>query len=91
MTGFRVQPGIPVRYFRKEINASGVSSVMKQGRKKAGHDEPDAQVHDGHVAGGETRDTPGGIDAIRVIQLVTCGVALIILIWFVLHSVLNMI
>ncbi len=64
---------------------------MKQGRKKAGHDEPEDQVTGGNVAGGENRDTPGGIDAIRLLQMVTGGVALIILIWFVLHSVLNMI
>ncbi|WP_148277585.1 hypothetical protein [Methanoregula formicica] len=64
---------------------------MKHGRKKAGHDEPEDQVHGGHGAGGETSDTPGGIDAVRLLQLITGGVALIILAWLVLHTVLNII
>jgi hypothetical protein len=48
-----------------------VSSVMKQGRKKAGHNEPDAQVHDGQGAGGEASDTPRGIEGVRLLQLIT--------------------
>jgi hypothetical protein len=64
---------------------------MKQGRKKAGRDEPEDPVHGDTVTGGETHDTPGGIDAIHLLQLVTGGVALIILAWFVLHSVLKVI
>lgn len=64
---------------------------MKQGRKKAGREESEDQVHGGTVTGAETSDTSGGVDAIRILQLVTGGVALIILAWFVLHSVLKLI
>ena len=67
---------------------------MKHGRKKAGHEEPEDQVHGGHGgqgAGGESGDNRAGVDAIRVLQLVTGGVALIILVWFVFHSVLKVI
>ncbi|PKG33928.1 hypothetical protein [Methanoregula sp.] len=64
---------------------------MTQGRKKAGRDEPEDPLHGGTVTGGETRDTHGGIDAIRLLQRVTGGVALLILAWFVLHSVLKVI
>jgi len=68
-----------------------VSSVMKHGRKKAGHDEPEEQISGGRGAGGDTSDTPGGIDAIRLLQLITGGVALITLAWLVLHMILNII
>ena len=64
---------------------------MKQGKKKTGHDEPEDRGPTGQGTGGETSDNRPGVDAIRVLQLVTGGVALIILIWFVLHSVLKVI
>lgn len=64
---------------------------MKQGKKKAGRDEPEDQVPGGQGAGGETSDNRPGVDAIRVLQLVTGGVAFIILVWFVLHSILKVI
>ncbi len=79
-------------HVRKEINASILSSVMKQARKKSGREEPEGQVPTGEmVIGGESRDNPGGVDAIHVLQLITGGVVLIILAWFVLHSVLKVI
>ena len=68
-----------------------ISSVMKQGRKKAGHDEPEDQVHGGHGAGAETSSTPGGIDAIRALQLITIAFLLILMVWFFIHTVLKMI
>jgi len=87
----RIPAGHSARHLRKEINASGVSYLMKQGKKKAVHDEPEEQVPVGRDAGSETGDNRQGVDAIRLLQLVTGGVALIILVWFVLHSVLNII
>lgn len=77
---------------RKEINASAVSSRMKQARKKPGRDDPEGQVPTGEtVSGGESRDNPGGVDAIHALQLITGGVVLIILAWFILHSVLKIV
>lgn len=90
-------PAFPAEAFqpgrlRKEINATVVSALMKQARKKPGHDEPEGQVSASEtVTGGETSDNRQGVDAIHVLQLVTGGVALIILAWFILHSVLKII
>lgn len=90
--GFNVPPGDgPVRQLRKEINALVVSSRMKQGKKKAGHDEPEEQAHGGKITGRETGDTPGGADAVRLLQMITGGFLLIILAWFVIHTVLKLI
>ncbi|MDD5142674.1 hypothetical protein [Methanoregula sp.] len=64
---------------------------MKKGRKKAGHDDLKEQVHGEHGAGGETHDTPGGIDAVRALQLITIAFLLILLVGFFFHTVLKMI
>lgn len=65
---------------------------MKPARKKSGRDEPEGQVPASEpFTVGESRDNPGGIDAIHALQLITGGVALIILTWFLLRSVLKII
>jgi hypothetical protein len=80
---------------------------MKQGRKKTDKDEagvrkPEPAEAGSKKAGGDDSGTfkvdsdmiggnPNGIDGIRALQIIAGGIAVLVLVWFVLHNILHII
>jgi len=80
---------------------------MKPGRKKNQNDEPVSRKPEPeeadrrNVAGDDPATTkmtremiggnPNGIDIIRVFQMITVGIATVLLIWVILHNILHVI
>jgi len=65
---------------------------MKPGRKKTGRDETSVENPDSDtIAGSDNRNNPDGIDAIRTLQVIAAGIAILALVWFVLHNFLHII
>jgi hypothetical protein len=80
---------------------------MKPGRKKqdkeeAGSRKPEPAEGGSKKTGGDDSGTfrvdstmigsnPDGIDAIRAFQMITGGIAVLVLAWFVLHNILHVI
>jgi len=68
---------------------------MKRGSKKTEKHEAGSTKAEGDDSGSfrMTSDmigaNPDGIDAIRVLQLIAGGIAALVLIWFILHNVLQ--
>ena len=80
---------------------------MKQGKKKTEKDEagsrkPEPEGAGSKKAGGDdsgsfsvTSDmiggNPNGIDGIRALQIIAGGIAVLVLVWLVLHNILHII
>lgn len=64
---------------------------MNPGRKMTERDKIDSERQGSDVVWRGVRDNPDGIDAIRVLQLIGGGLAVIILIWYILHNFLRII
>lgn len=64
---------------------------MKQGKKKSGRDETSAVGPGSDVVGPENRNNPEGIDGIRLLQMLAGGLAVVLLVWLLLHNILHII
>jgi hypothetical protein len=65
---------------------------MKPGNKKTKRDETHAESPDSeNIIGNDNRNNPDGIDAIRALQMIAAGIAILALVWFVLHNFLHII
>jgi len=80
---------------------------MKQGRKKTDRDEagsrkPEPAEAGSKKSGGDDSGTfkvtsemiggnPNGIDGIRALQMIAGGIAVLVLVWLVLHNILHII
>lgn len=71
----------------KEEADTGKPEPAEAGSKKTGGDESGTFKVDSEMIGGN----PNGIDAIRALQMIAGGLAVIILIWYILHNILRII
>ena len=71
----------------KEETGSTKPEPEEAGSKKAGGDDSGTFKVDSDMIGGN----PNGIDAIRALQVIAGGIAILILVWYVLHSILHVI
>ena len=55
------------------------------GSKKAGSDDAGSFKVTSDLIGGN----PNGIDGIRALQMIAVGIAILVLVWFVLHNILH--
>jgi hypothetical protein len=64
---------------------------MKQGKKKPEREEKITESQGSDIVGPENRNNPNGIDGIRALQVIAGGIAVLVLVWFVLHNILHII
>jgi|WetSurMetagenome_2_1015567.scaffolds.fasta_scaffold521039_2 hypothetical protein len=70
---------------------------MKRGSKKPESDETDSKKPEREEVGTDTPGSdkitidPDGIDAIRALQFLAGGIAILALVWYVLHNILHII
>jgi hypothetical protein len=71
----------------KDEDGSRRAEPEKAGSKKDGCDDSGTFKVDRQMVGGN----PDGIDGIRALQIIAMGIASLVLVWFVLHNILNII
>jgi hypothetical protein len=71
----------------KDRAGSRKPEPVEAGSKKAGGDDSGTFKVNSEMIGGN----PNGIDAIRALQIITGGIAVLVLVWFVLHNILHII
>lgn len=71
----------------KEETVSRKPEPAEGGSKKAGSDDAGSFKVTREMIGGN----PNGIDAIRALQIITGGIAVLVLVWFVLHNTVHLI
>jgi hypothetical protein len=76
---------------KKEIKGSPPSYRMKPGKKKSGRDETNTEIPGSDIVSRDNRDNPDGVDAIRALQIIAVGIAVLVLVWFLLHNILHLI
>ena len=64
---------------------------MKQGKKKPEREEKSTESLGSDMVGPENRNNPTGIDGIRALQVIAGGIAILVMVWFVLHNILHII
>jgi len=64
---------------------------MKQGRKKPERAETGVESAGSDTVVYDNRNNPYGIDGIRALQIIAMGIAILVLVWFVLHNTLHVI
>lgn len=64
---------------------------MKQGKKKPDREEKSTESAGSDIVGPENRNNPNGIDGIRALQVIAVGIAILVLVWFVLRNILHII
>jgi hypothetical protein len=71
----------------KDETGSRKPEPEEAGSKKTGGGDSGTFKVDSDMVGGN----PNGIDAIRALQVIAMGIAVLVLVWLVLHNVLNVI
>ena len=71
----------------KDVAGSRKPEPEDAGSKKAGGDDSGSIRVSPEMIGGN----PDGIDALRVLQMIAGGIAVVLLIWLVLHNILHVI
>ncbi len=71
----------------KEEAVSRKPEPVEAGSKKTGGDDSGTFKVDSDMIGGN----PNGIDGIRALQVIAGGIAVLVLVWYVLHNILQII
>ncbi|HSA38983.1 MAG TPA: hypothetical protein P5013_08880 [Methanoregula sp.] len=69
----------------KEETVSRKPEPAEGGSKKAGSDDAGSFKVTSDLIGGNLN----GIDGIRALQMIAVGIAILVLVWFVLHNILH--
>jgi hypothetical protein len=64
---------------------------MKQGKKKSERQEAGTESQGSDTIVPDNRDNPDGIDGIRALQMITGGIAILVLVWLILRNILHII
>jgi hypothetical protein len=65
---------------------------MKRGSKKPEGEEADNKKPESEDTGSEkTTSDPNGIDGIRALQILGVGIAILVMVWYILHNFLHII
>lgn len=71
----------------KDKAGSRKPEPAEAGSKKAGGDDSGTFNVDSEMIGGN----PNGIDGIRALQMIAGGIAVLLLVWMILHNILHII
>jgi len=64
---------------------------MKQGKKKSERQETGMESPGSDTVFSDNRDNPDGIDGIRALQMIAGGIAILVMVWFILRNILHLI
>ena len=70
---------------------------MKRGSKRPGNEETDSKKPESEDTGSDAMvsekitNNPNGIDGVQALQVLAVGIAILVLVWYILHNFLHII